>query len=39
LGQLNSILLSKNENEVLREKIIVIDDEKKRIEKSLEIER
>jgi len=32
-------LLSKNENEVLREKIIIIDDEKKRLEKTLELER
>jgi hypothetical protein len=39
LAQLNNLLLSKNENEVLRDKIVVLDEEKKRLERELVNER
>lgn len=36
LNQLNNLLLSKNENELLRDKIVVLDEEKKRVERELQ---
>lgn len=39
LNQLNNLLLSKNENEVLRDKIVVLDEDKKRVERELQNER